>query len=99
MRAGELAGLEADAVVRIGAGHLLRIPLGKLRNDRYVPLHPELTELLAAWTAANLAHIRRSKRLVADYRGLDRHVIRRIVTRVARAAGVPASTSTGCATP
>jgi len=43
MRAGELADLEADAVVQIGAGHWLRIPLGKLRNDRYVPLHPELT--------------------------------------------------------
>jgi site-specific recombinase XerD len=65
MRAGELAGLEADAVVLIGAGHWLRIPLGKLRNDRYVPLHPELTKLLAAWTAANLEHIRRCKRLVA----------------------------------
>ena len=89
MRAGELAGLGADAVVRIGAGHWLRIPLGKLRNDRYVPLHPQLTELLTAWTAANLDHIRRHKRLVADHRGpLDRHLIGRIVARVARAAGV-----------
>jgi hypothetical protein len=90
MRAGELADLEADAVVRIGAGHWLRIPLGKLRNDRYVPLHPELVQLLAASTAANLDHIRRCKRLVADHRGpLDRHTIGRIVHRVARAAGVP----------
>jgi len=90
MRAGELAGLDADAVVRIGAGHWLRIPLGKLRNDRYVPLHPELTELLVSWTAANLEHIRHHKRLVADHRGpLDRHVITRIVHRVGRAAGVP----------
>jgi len=90
MRAGELANLEADAVVRIGAGHWLRIPLGKLRNDRYVPLHPELVSLLAAWTAAHLEHIRRCKRLVADHRGpLDRYVIGRIVARVARAAGVP----------
>jgi site-specific recombinase XerD len=90
MRAGELAGLEADAVVQIGAGYWLRIPLGKLRNDRYVPLHPELVQLLAAWTAASLEHIRRCKRLVADHRGpLDRHVICRIVRRVARAAGVP----------
>jgi len=90
MRAGELADLDADAVVRIGAGHWLRIPLGKLRNDRYVPLHPELTELLAAWTAANLEHIRRHKRLVADHRGpLDRYVIGRVVARVGRAAGVP----------
>jgi Phage integrase family len=90
MRAGELAGLEAGAVVQIGAGHWLRIPLGKLRNDRYVPLHPELTELLAAWTAANLEHIRQHKRLVAGHRGaLDRHVIARIVHRAGRAAGVP----------
>jgi site-specific recombinase XerD len=90
MRAGELAGLEADAVVQIGAGHWLRIPLGKLRNDRYVPLHPELTGLLTAWTAANLEHIRRHKRLIADRRGpLDRYVIGRIVSRAGRAAGVP----------
>jgi site-specific recombinase XerD len=90
MRAGELAGLDAGAVVQIGTGHWLRIPLGKLRNDRYVPLHPDLVTLLAAWTAANLDHIRRCKRLVADHRGtLDRHIIGRIVHRVARAAGVP----------
>jgi site-specific recombinase XerD len=89
MRAGELAGLEADAVVRIGDGHWLRIPLGKLRNDRYVPLHPELVTLLAAWTAANLEHIRRHKRLVADHRGgLDRHGIGRIVRRVGSSCGV-----------
>ena len=62
MRAGELAGLDADAVVRIGAGHWLRIPLGKLRNDRYVPLHPELVQLLAAWTAANRHHARDPQR-------------------------------------
>jgi site-specific recombinase XerD len=89
MRAGELADLEADAVVQIGTGHWLRIPLGKLRNDRYVPLHPELVTLLADWTAASLQHIRRHKRLVADHRGpLDRYVIGRIVARVGRAAGV-----------
>ena len=60
-------------MVRIGTGHWLRIPLGKLRNDRYVPLHPELVSLLAAWTTASLDHIRRHKRLAADHRGaLDR---------------------------
>ncbi len=66
-------------------------PLPKFLDDRdYVPLHPDLVTLLAAWTAANLEHIRRCKRLVADYRGvLDRHVLGRIVRRVAAAAGVP----------
>jgi site-specific recombinase XerD len=91
MRAGELADLDADAVARIGEAYWLRIPLGKLRNDRYVPLHPQLVKLLAAWTAANLEHIRRHKRLAADHRGpLDRHVICRIVRRVGRRAGVSA---------
>jgi site-specific recombinase XerD len=90
MRAGELADLEADAVVQIGGNHWLRIPLGKLRNDRFVPLHPQLVTLLGDWTAANLEHIRDHHRLVADRRGpLNRHTISRIVHRVGRAAGVP----------
>jgi site-specific recombinase XerD len=89
MRAGELADLEADAVVQIGTGHWLHIPLGKLRNDRYVPLHPQLTELLTTWTAANLDHIRRHKRLAADHRGpLSRYQIGRIVARTGRSCGI-----------
>jgi site-specific recombinase XerD len=91
IRAGELADLEADAVVRIGEAYWLRVPLGKLRNDRYVPLHPDLVALTAGWTAANLAHIRAHRRLAADHRGpLDRHQIGRIVRRVGRRAGVSA---------
>ena len=89
MRAGELADLEADAVVRIGAGHGLRIPLGKLRNDRYVPLHPQLVELLATWTATNLDHIRCHKRLAADQRGpINRYQIGRVVGRIGRSCGL-----------
>ncbi|HZC52422.1 MAG TPA: tyrosine-type recombinase/integrase [Mycobacterium sp.] len=90
MRSGELVGLDADAVVRIGAGHWLRIPLGKLRNDRYVPLHPQLVELLTEWAATNLEHMRAHRRLVADHRGpLNRFIVERAVARVGRAAGVP----------
>jgi site-specific recombinase XerD len=89
MRVGELVGLEADAVVQIGANHWLRIPLGKLRNDRYVPLHPQLVALLAEWTAANLEHIRAHQRLVADRRGrVNRHSVSRIVHRIGSLAGV-----------
>ena len=89
MRSGELTGLDADAMVRIGAGHWLRIPIGKLRNDRYVPLHPQLVDLLTDWTATNLEHIRAHRRLVADHRGpLNRFVVERTVARVGRAAGV-----------
>jgi integrase len=49
MRSGELGALESDAMVRIGDTHWLRIPVGKLHNDRYVPLHPLLVELINDW--------------------------------------------------
>jgi len=89
LRSGELCDLDADAVVQIGAAFWLRVPLGKLRNDRYVPLHPQLVDLLASWTANNLEHIRRHHRLITDDRGpVERHLVRRIVKRVGRSCGV-----------
>jgi site-specific recombinase XerD len=91
MRASEVCDLAPDAVVCIGDNHWLRVPVGKLRNDRYVPLHPDLTALLTAWTADNLDHIRRHHRLVVDHRGpFDRHLVSRVVKRVGRKANVKA---------
>ncbi len=66
-----------------------RIPVGKLRNDRMIPLHPDVAALLETWTVANAEHIDRYQRLVADHRGrLDRHIIGRIVARMGRDAGI-----------
>jgi len=80
MRASEVCELDPDAVVCIGDNHWLRVPVGKLRNDRYVPLHPDLVALLAAWTADNLEHIRRHKRLIVDHRGpFNRWLVARVV--------------------
>ena len=52
MRKGELLDLTVDAVVQIGSAYWLRVPVGKLHNDRYIPLHPQLKELLDDWLAA-----------------------------------------------
>lgn len=52
IRRGELLALTVDAVVQIGSAYWLRIPVGKLRTDRYVPLHPELKALIDDWLAA-----------------------------------------------
>jgi site-specific recombinase XerD len=91
MRASEVCELAPDAVVCIGDNHWLRVPVGKLRNDRYVPLHPDLVTLLTDWTADNLEHIRHHKRLIVDHRGpFNRWLVARVVTRVGRAAGVKA---------
>jgi site-specific recombinase XerD len=91
LRASELCDLAADAVTQIGDNHWLRVPVGKLRNDRYIPLHPDLVTLLAEWTASNADHIRTQRRLIADHRGsIDRHLVGRAVRGVARHAGVRA---------
>ena len=89
MRATELCDLAADAVTLIGDGYWLRIPVGKLRNDRMIPLHPELVDLLAEWTATNAEHIRRQCRMLADgHAPLHRRTVHRIVATVAKQAGI-----------
>lgn len=82
LRASELCDLQADAVGRIGGAWWLRVPVGKLRNDRYIPLHPGLVELLADWEPGQRFLIE------LDGRPLDRHRVGRIVRRVARTAGL-----------
>jgi site-specific recombinase XerD len=88
MRSGELGALESDAMVRIGDTHWLRIPVGKLHNDRYVPLHPLLVELINDWLATRPPA--RSRRLVErdDGQPFDRRTIHRYVVAVAKRAGV-----------
>ena len=40
LRVSEFTALRSDAIVQIGAGPWLHVPVGKLREDRYLPLHP-----------------------------------------------------------
>jgi integrase len=51
LRIGEFLDLTIDAVVQIGSAYWLRVPVGKLHNDRYIPLHPQLKEMLDEWLA------------------------------------------------
>jgi site-specific recombinase XerD len=88
MRVSELAALASDAMVRIGDTHWLRIPVGKLHNDRYVPLHPLLVDLINDWLATRPPS--RSGRLVErnDGKPFDRRTIHRYVVAAAKRAGV-----------
>ena len=40
-------------MVQIGAGPWLHVPVGKLREDRYLPLHPHLVALTGQYRAAH----------------------------------------------
>ena len=55
LRVGEFTALRADAVVLIGAGHWLHVPVGKLHDDRYLPLHPHLVTLIGDYRTDHVA--------------------------------------------
>ena len=67
--------------------HWLRIPVGKLHNDRNVPLHPVLVDLIADYRArrgpspSGLLVVRN------DGQPFDRRTVHRYVAAVARRAG------------
>jgi integrase len=54
LRVSEYTSLRADAVVHIGAGPWLPVPAGKLREDRYLPLHPNLVALIDDYRTAHV---------------------------------------------
>ncbi|MFI7233556.1 tyrosine-type recombinase/integrase [Nonomuraea angiospora] len=89
MRKGELLALTVDAVVQIGSAYWLRTPIGKLHNDRYIPLHPELKSLLDAWLRSRPTDLRSDKMFLR--RGgrpiLPRH-IDQALAKVADTAGI-----------
>ena len=88
MRKGELANLTVDAVVQIGSAYWLRIPVGKLHNDRYIPLHPQLKELLDNWLATRPEELRSKLMFTQRGRPLSTARIDAAVDKVARAAGL-----------
>jgi site-specific recombinase XerD len=67
IRKSELLGLTVDAVVQIGSAFWLRIPVGKLHNDRYIPLHPQLKEMLDDWITNHRPTGLRSDRLLLEH--------------------------------
>jgi integrase len=88
MRAGELGGLRDNAMYRIGDTYWLRIPLGKLHNDRSVPLHPMLVGLIndyRAWRGPTETGLLVER---DDHQPFDRRTIHRYVQAVARRAGI-----------
>ena len=89
LRVSEYTGLRADAVVLIGAGPWLHVPVGKLHEDRYLPLHPQLVTLIDAYRAA---HVPAGHPLLLpreNGRPLDRHTVTRMINRAGSAAGLP----------
>ncbi len=87
IRVSELCDLEADAMFQVESGWWLRVPVGKLHNDRSVPLLPIVVELIQSWSATHNNH-GTGLLLTRDGKGLSRYKVSRILDRVADEAGI-----------
>jgi site-specific recombinase XerD len=88
LRKGEFIRLELDSVVQIGDAFWLRVPLGKLHNDRYVPLHPAVKGLLDEWVVHRGEELRTNDLFVIHGRRVGAGRVDAAVKRAARAAGL-----------
>jgi site-specific recombinase XerD len=88
LRKGEFLGLTVDAVVQIGASYWLRVPVGKLHTDRYIPLHPQLKALLDDWLARRADGLRSNLMFVERGRQVSESRVDHAVAKVASAAGI-----------
>jgi site-specific recombinase XerD len=89
IRHDELLRLTVDAVVQIGSAYWLRVPVGKLHNDRYIPLHPQLKELLDDWVANHRpANATSDRMLIHRNRPITRQRVAGILHRQAAEAGI-----------
>ena len=88
LRKGEFLDLTVDSVVQIGAAYWLHVPLGKLRTDRYIPLHPQLKDLLDAWLAGRPAGLRTRWLFTEHGQRIGEGRVDRAVAKAAQAAGI-----------
>jgi len=89
LRVSEFTGLRADAVVQIGAGPWLHVPVGKLHEDRYLPLHPQLVDLIGTYRTAHVSTDHPLLLPRENGRALDRHTVTRLLNKAGAAAELP----------
>ncbi|MDP9092284.1 MAG: tyrosine-type recombinase/integrase [Actinomycetota bacterium] len=94
IRLDEWAWDDAPPRVPIIAGdlprqdHWLHVPLGKLHDDRYLPLHPHLVELIGDYRE-RYVHADNPLLLPRENgKPMDRHGVTRYLNRAASAAGI-----------
>lgn len=67
----------------------LRIPIGKLHNDRYIPLHPQLKHLLDDWITHHRPNGLRTNHLLVEHnRPISHQRVAAALRRIADVAGI-----------
>ena len=74
--------------MQIGSAYWLRVPVGKLHSDRYVPPHPQLKTLLDEWLAQRSDRLRTNYLFTDHGRRITASRVDTAVEKVARRAGL-----------
>ena len=88
LRVGELIALQRDAIRSGVDGLWLHVPVGKLHNDRYLPLHPALADLIGDYRTR---HVPAGHPLLLpneQAEPLHRCAINRMLNKIAAQAGI-----------
>lgn len=91
LRRSEFLALTTDCIVHIGDGDWLRVPIGKTRRDRFVPLHAEVKQILDEWIAAHPPEKPYDFLFTKHGRRIGGGAVERAVKGIARKASIPGS--------
>ena len=88
LRVGELCALERDAIRSGVDGLWLHVPVGKLHNDRYLPLHPALAELIGDYRTRHVPPAHPLLLPNENQQPLHRAAVNRMLNKIAGTAGI-----------
>jgi site-specific recombinase XerD len=91
LRKSEFLELTTDCIVQIGESYWLRVPFGKTHRERFVPLHPEVKQLLDEWITHHSPQEHYDFLFTMYGRRIGRGKVDLAVKRIAREAGIPGS--------
>jgi site-specific recombinase XerD len=89
LRVGEFCDLRADAIRTGHDGFWLHVPVGKLHDDRYLPLHPALVGLIGDYRRDHVHHDNPHLLPYENGKPLNRAAVARMLDTITAAAGLP----------
>lgn len=89
VRVGELCALHADAIRTGHDGFWLHVPVGKLHDDRYLPLHPTLVDLIGNYRRQHVTDNNPKLIPYENGRPLRPAAVARMLDNITSAAGMP----------